>query len=182
MTELEKIAYAKSFIDKLANGINPVDDSPVPETDIVNNVRLTRCFFYVSDILRQVIDNKGVGFSKGKKKMPFHITTEQLSRFQFSEYPISISVITKQINECRKDETIAPLSYGVITKWLLRSGFLAETEKSNGKHSKVPTEEGRKLGISTEIRTGQNGEYLAVLYDKKAQAFIIDNIEAILSE
>ena len=52
MTELEKIAYAKSFIDKLANGINPVDDSPVPETDIVNNVRLTRCFFYVSDILR----------------------------------------------------------------------------------------------------------------------------------
>ena len=70
----------------------------------------------------------------------------------------------------------------MITKWLLRSGFLAETEKSNGKHSKVPTEEGRKLGIYTEIRTGQNGEYLAVLYDKKAQAFIIDNIEAILSE
>ena len=28
MTELEKIAYAKSFIDKLANGINPLDDMP----------------------------------------------------------------------------------------------------------------------------------------------------------
>lgn len=28
MTESEKIAYAKSFIDKLANGINPIDDKP----------------------------------------------------------------------------------------------------------------------------------------------------------
>ena len=62
MTELEKIAYAKSFIDKLANGINPVDDTPIPEGDIANNVRLSRCFFYVSDILRQVIEN---GVSQG---------------------------------------------------------------------------------------------------------------------
>lgn len=44
MTELEKIEYAKSFIDKLANGINPLDDTPISETDIVNNVRLSRCF------------------------------------------------------------------------------------------------------------------------------------------
>ena len=27
MTELEKIEYAKSFIDKLANGINPLDET-----------------------------------------------------------------------------------------------------------------------------------------------------------
>ena len=58
MTELEKIEYAKSFIDKLANGINPLDESPIPDGDVVNNVRLSRCFFYVSDILRQVKHNK----------------------------------------------------------------------------------------------------------------------------
>ena len=50
MTELEKIEYAKSFIDKLANGINPLDDTPVPDGDIANNVRLSRCFFFVSEI------------------------------------------------------------------------------------------------------------------------------------
>ena len=42
MTELEKIEYAKSFIDKLAKGINPLDDSPIPDNDIANNVRLSR--------------------------------------------------------------------------------------------------------------------------------------------
>ena len=38
MTELEKIERAKVYMDKLANGINPVDDSVVPEEDVVNNV------------------------------------------------------------------------------------------------------------------------------------------------
>ena len=51
MTELEKISYAKSFLDQLANGINPLDGTPIPENDIANNVRLSRCFFFVSDIL-----------------------------------------------------------------------------------------------------------------------------------
>ena len=67
MTELEKIEYTKSFIDKLANGINPLDDNPIPENDIANNVRLSRCFFYVSDILRQVIENGGIAKEKTLK-------------------------------------------------------------------------------------------------------------------
>jgi len=48
MTELEKIAYAKSFIDKLANGINPIDDQPVAEYDVVNNVRLMTIITWTS--------------------------------------------------------------------------------------------------------------------------------------
>ena len=59
MTELEKIKRAKMYLDKLANGINPLDDTVVPDEDIVNQVRLSRCFFFVSDVLRQVIENGG---------------------------------------------------------------------------------------------------------------------------
>ena len=59
MTELEKIERAKMYMDKLANGINPIDDTVVPDDDLINNVRLSRCFFFVSDVLRQVIENGG---------------------------------------------------------------------------------------------------------------------------
>ena len=59
MTELETLERAKMYMEKLANGINPIDNSVIPDEDIVNNVRLSRCFFYVSDILRQVIENGG---------------------------------------------------------------------------------------------------------------------------
>lgn len=57
MTELAKMQRAKMYIDKLANGINPIDDTPAADSDIINNVRLSRCLFYASDVLRQVIDN-----------------------------------------------------------------------------------------------------------------------------
>ena len=45
MTEIEKITYAKTYIEKLANGINPLTDQPVPDSDSINNVRISRCFF-----------------------------------------------------------------------------------------------------------------------------------------
>ena len=57
MTELETLERAKMYMEKLANGINPIDGSVIPDEDVVNNVRLSRCFFYVSDFLRQVIEN-----------------------------------------------------------------------------------------------------------------------------
>ena len=101
MTELEKIAYAKSFIDKLANGINPLDDTPIPDGDIANNVRLSRCFFYVSEVLRQVIDNGGVESTvpkkEKKKKQSYSLTTEQIAQFEYSNTPITSSEILKRI-------------------------------------------------------------------------------------
>jgi hypothetical protein len=59
MTELEKMQRAKLYIDKLAGGIDPLTDAEVPGDSVLNNVRLSRCFYYVSDILRQVIENGG---------------------------------------------------------------------------------------------------------------------------
>ena len=53
MTELEKIQRAKMYIDKMANGINPITDEQTVDDDTLNNVRVSRCLFYVSDILRQ---------------------------------------------------------------------------------------------------------------------------------
>ena len=179
MTELEKIAYAKSFIDKLANGINPIDDQPVAEYDIVNNVRLARCFFYVSDILRQVIENGGTALAK-KRKSPFGITQEQLSQYPYSEYPISVSEIVKRINGLIDVEQMKKLSYGRLTNWLLSIDALSEQHMPDGTTRKQPTETGRQLGISSETRCGMKGEYQVVVYNKSAQSFILDNMDAII--
>ena len=55
MTELETIQWAKMYMDKLAKGINPIDDTPVPENDAINNVRLSKCFAFVSDVLKGLL-------------------------------------------------------------------------------------------------------------------------------
>lgn len=66
MTELEVMQHAKMYLDKLARGIDPIADKEVPEDSVLNNVRLARCFFYVSGILGQVIANDGyVGAKPG---------------------------------------------------------------------------------------------------------------------
>lgn len=180
MTELEKIEYAKSFMDKLANGINPLDDSQIPEEDIANNVRLSRCFFYVSDILRQVIENGGVRPVKVAKprKQEFALTEEQRSRIQISERPLPISEIANRLNELIDAETTKKLSATAINNWLVELQMLEAVTQSDGKVRKLPTEQGRELGIFTEERTGMYGSYVTVLFSPSAQQFVYDNIEA----
>ena len=36
MTELETIQHAKNYLDKLAQGINPLTNEPVPEDELIN--------------------------------------------------------------------------------------------------------------------------------------------------
>lgn len=183
MTELEKIERAKMYMDKLANGIDPISDTEAPESDIINNVRLSRCFFYISEVLRQVIDNGGVitqGKSKKEKKIPFALSYEQRQKFEFSDFPISISEITRRINALSENENMAQIKYGQITGWLTQIGMMELSTSSTGRQTKVPISNGIGLGISTETRTGKNGDYTAVLYNKQAQQFIIDNLDAIL--
>lgn len=179
MTELEKIAYAKSFIDKLANGINPFDDTLVSDNDIINNVRLSRCFFYVSDILRQVIENGGVKKPKRTPKISFFVTVEQLEKFEYSSEPISVSEVAKRINAMTDNEKMENISYRQINQWLLNVGMLRLVDIGGKKPVKRPTEYGNQIGISVEIRMGRYGEYQVVLYNGEAQRFILDNIEAI---
>lgn len=181
MTELEKIEYAKTFIDKLANGINPLDNTPVKDDDVVNNVRLSRCFFYVSDILRQVIENGGT-VRKKKGFINLELTDAELSEFEFSESPIPVSEIAKRINALITDENMKKISHRDLTNWLLSIGILHELKNEfSGKTIKRPTEQGLELGISLETRSSQYGEYTVILYNKTAQEFIIDNIDAVLA-
>ena len=180
MTELETIARAKMYIDKLANGINPLDDTAVAENDVVNNVRISRCLFFVSDTLRKVLENGGISTTQRVRKSEFNITTEEIEKFEFSDKPIPVSEIAKRVNEVADTENSKKFSHRMITNWLIEIGMLIETENAEGKKSKRPTAEGNELGIFVEERMGQNGPYKVVIYSKTAQKFIVDNVFTIL--
>ena len=51
----------------------------------------------------------------------------------------------------------------------------------NGRTQRLPTENGRRLGISTKTRTSKDGDYQAVFYDLNAQRFLLDNLDAIIA-
>nr|WP_326165693.1 hypothetical protein [uncultured Oscillibacter sp.] len=183
MTELEKIERAKMYMDKLANGINPIDDTVVSEKDIINNVRLSRCFFFVSDVLRQVIEHGGLTSSattKKPEKLPFSLPYEKRNCFAFSEDPIPASEIAKRLNALIDDKAMKKTSYKTITSWLFEIGALAPAALPSGKQTKHPTPDGVKLGITVEERTGSQGPYQVVVYDIQAQHFILDNLDVMV--
>lgn len=181
MTEAETMQRAKMYIDKLAKGINPLDDSVIPEGDIINNVRLSRCLFYVSDILGKVIENGGINPPKKPKKKSFNISFEQIQRFQFSDAGMQISKIAEMINALVNNPDMKKLTHGNITQWLVSIDMLRIEKTSDGHNSKRPTDSGREIGIYTEEKTGVNGPYTAVVYNRTAQQFIVDNIDAIIN-
>lgn len=183
MTEIEKIERAKTYMEKLANGINPIDNTVAPDEDIINNVRLSRCFFFVSDVLRQVIENGGtkpVDDSKKSKKLPLLIPFEKRSQFEYSEKPIPASEIARRINMLADTENMKRLTYSAIVTWLTEIGMMESVSTLDGKHTKRPTQIGRDGGISVEERTGRNGPYQVVVYNSEAQQFIMDNLDALL--
>lgn len=46
MTDLEVMQRAKMYMDKLAQGMDPLTENELPEDSLLNNVRLTTCFFF----------------------------------------------------------------------------------------------------------------------------------------
>ena len=167
----------------MAHGINPIDDSLIPDDGVINNVRLSRCLFYVSDILRQVIDNGGitpapVAKEKKPRKQPYSLTPEQVEKIEYSDTPIPATELCKRIVAAGPQEGVKRFPQRNLIKWLLYFGFIEEIDNTR---AKCPTAKGKEIGILQEERQGQYGSYYVTLYNREAQQFIVDNIEAILS-
>ena len=181
MTEKEIIKRAKDYIDGLANGMNPLTGEPVDESDIVNNVRISRCLFYVSGILEKVLNGEK-NILPRVKKSTFSISAEKLENFEYSSEPILVSDIVERIMSLSENENMRKLPTSKITKWLLKNGFLEERKNDLGKLKKHVTSVGEEIGLYQEEREGQYGRYAVTLYTTSAQHFLIDNLEAILAE
>ena len=90
MNDLQTLQRAKLYMDKLSQGIDPISDTECPMDSVLNNVRLARCFFYVSGILDQVIANGGeIGVKV--KKTEFSLTAAQLASVTPSVYRNNLS-------------------------------------------------------------------------------------------
>ena len=179
LNENEKLLKAKSYLDKLANGINPITNELASENDTINNIHISRCLFYVSDVLRNLIENNNNTQKKKNSKIPFSVTPQQLADYVFDDNPITVTEITKKLNSLIDTEEMKGIKTTSITNWLIKINMLEYFADENGKNHKIPTENGIQLGITTQEHLGMYGSYKVVLYDSNVQQFILDNIDTI---
>ena len=167
-----KVKVAINWIKNLANGINPIDGRVLSDNDIVNNVHVSRCLFFVAELLEEA----------GKKKIPsgkqydkeFYLSPEDLSRIYITERS-TISVFVREINKVIPSD-MKPLAATSVTNWLVKIGYLNEVLKDDGHKTRIPSELGVSIGISSEQKSGPNGEYTSIIYDANAQRCILENL------
>ena len=182
MTELEIMKRAQMYIESLAKGIDPLTGAAVSENDIIQNVRISRCLFYVSDVLQKVIDNGGEinrPVLKKSDKLPFSLTEEQADALLPTASRLSASKIVSYINSLIETDKMSKLTSTSVVSWLFDAGLLCEITTANGKVRKVPTADGQALGIQESEFMDEGNVRKYVSYDKNAQQFIFDNIAAI---
>jgi hypothetical protein len=176
-TELEKLERAKLYIEQLANGIDPISGRELPEDSALNQVRLSRCFFYVADVLKQAVIRE----KRAAKipMLPFELPDELRAQIPV-EPNAMVKRFTDSINALADLTVMRNLKTTAVTGWLVEQGYLRE-DLFNGKRRKVPTEKGRAAGIADEPRQGQFGSYTATLYSEDAQRLMLAHLDEIIA-
>lgn len=176
--DINLVSHAKDYMDDLAKGINPFTKEEIDENDIVNNVKISRCLFFVSEILGEVIENGGVSSSAKPRLVEFNVENINTDSIEISDAPVTVSVIAQRVNAV-KPENMKKLKVTAISNWLVSINML-KVVTINSKNIKKVTDNGSSLGLTEEERMTQNGTYLAVTYNRNAQQFIVDNLNSII--
>lgn len=195
MTETEKLRRAQQYLTQLAQGINPLAGQDLAEDSLLSDVRLSRCFFYVSEVLQGLLEDGAAADEPGSgdliacqpptktrsRKESFRLTGEQRAELVTLPQPVSISEFVRMINDCVDDPDRRKLGYKLFNQWLVGKGFLQVVPTGDGRTRTTVTDQAELIGITIEQRTGASGTYEVVLYTPEAQQFLLDNLGGILA-
>lgn len=177
----KRLDAAIEYVQRIADGYNPVHNTEAESDSVLDNPNVIRCMYFVKEVLEAVRRNDGIigGLKPKAKKEPFPY--EILGEYHY-QGDKTISHLLAQIHLPAEGKNIKKISPQTITGWLKKSGYLTEEYcKEVGKVATIPTELGKELGIYAEVRTYSANTYLAVIYNRNAQEFIVQNLEAIVN-
>ena len=197
--EIKILERAEMYLRKLSEGVNPLTEEALPETDVCKQERISKCLTYVADYLNQKVmpvmerREKVVAPKPQKVVKPRPVrevatqelvfTPEMLSKFEISVEPVSVSGVVRRLNFLIPHESgMMPLVYADVAEVLSREGVLLKEEGDKGKDLNLPTPRGEELGfakVEADIR-GHHSIYTKCNAD--AQKFILDNIDKCVAQ
>lgn len=176
MIDKDKVKVAKEWIELLAKGINPTTGEVVKDDDVINDVHISRCLFFVCEILKEVESQK----TPSEHKARFAMSAEEAANIPV-EHPDGIANFVRRINQ-NNPSNMRPLSVKTVIDWLKLKGYMMEVVKNDGHKTNHPTEKGTEIGISIETQTNADGSFFTrVVYGIPAQKLILENIASIIS-
>lgn len=191
MDKLKVIQHAKTYMDKLSKGIDPI--SGMDSTSLLQQEQLRKCFAFVSDILEEIVDNNGLvnlpdvnghNYQIVKKKAAFALNHQQKSKIEITNALISPTTFIRNINSVIDIDSMEKLSLKSVNLWLLDKGYINETKAMTfvNRTVKISTPYSESVGIFEQVvvdkTTGETKKELR--YSRQAQQFILDNLDEII--
>lgn len=175
----QKLDKAIIYVDRIANGFNPVNNRLVENDSVLNNPNVIRCMYFIKDVLKEVQKNGGVIGKKVKvQKDPFDF--QILDKFTYIEDK-SITKLLRQIEEYVENPNMEHINCRKITTWLKENNYIVRDKiEQLGIVGSIVTDKGKNIGMYNEVKTINDRTYLAVIYDKNAQEFIVRHLKDIL--
>jgi len=178
MTELQKITYTKTFLDKLARGVDPTNDAPISENDVACNPRISKCFLYVLELLDKIIKNPLLAEEMGKSA-EWIITPEVVAKIVCTKVHVGLSTIARNIDDALNSSQ--KFTTSLLSNWLVEQGYLIRIATSGFSSIRRPSPKGLEIGIVLEDEIKRTGKISqSVKYTFEAQQFIKDHLAEIV--
>jgi hypothetical protein len=179
VSELEKMEKAKAVLMKIAKGVDPLTGEQIKEDSFLNNPKIIRCFYFVTEILDNVIN---AAYSKSSKSTCFIITPEQKSRVTFPEGKIGVNEFSRYVNMCIDLNVSKRLTGVEINRRLKKMGVLSEkVNPATGKMRTITNDSSINYGFETLKKSFNGVEYDMVVMNDEGKKYLLDNIEDIMS-
>jgi hypothetical protein len=170
---------SKDYIDKLVEGINPVNGKPISTREVIYDYKVSRQLEFLSEYIKNEI-NRLESSEKSKKDdeddelIEFELTDQELKKVEISDKPISLADICNMLNHLRPTSKMRKLKPISAIEVLNAFGLVDRVRRKI-----IPTEEGMNLGIQFKEFQSNGSTLTKVLYSTEAQKFIIDHLKEI---
>lgn len=184
MEKVQKLQKAKLYLEMLSCSMDPTTQEFI-ESEVLQKKEVKDMLLYVSAVLKDLIDNNGEVVNVVK---PISFQIERLNKNEIilSDEPIQLSALMTRINRQVDTKTMRKLGSYKISRWLIERGYLTHKKVTVVKEvSKLTvTDDAENFGIvvdnKVDEKTGEIKPY--ILLNRKAQEYIVDNLENILRE
>ncbi len=176
--EKERIVKAGEILNKMANGINPVNGQPIDGDCFLQDPRIIRCLFFVQQVLNEAVERQAN--TAVRKLAEFIITEEEKRKVRFPDENIGVNQFARCINSAIDLNRSRKITGAEINKQLKKMGVLSEELLTDGKKRTIVNENSSNYGIVTEKRNYNGNEYDMVCFNDIGKKFLLDELEKIL--
>ena len=170
---------SKDYLDKLVEGINPVNGKPISTREVIYDYKVSRQLEFLSEYIKNEIkrlenNEKAKKEDEDDELMEFELTDKELKKIELSEKPISLADICNMLNHLRPSSKMRKLKSISAIEVLNAFGMIDRVRRKI-----IPTEQGTALGIQFKEFQSNGATLTKVLYSKEAQQFVIDHLKEI---